>query len=29
MYRFLFALGLATIVLWTAFCATAAIHLLG
>jgi hypothetical protein len=29
MYRLLFALGIATLVLWTAFCAAAAIHLLG
>jgi hypothetical protein len=29
MYRVLFKLGLATIALWTAFCAAATIHLIG
>jgi hypothetical protein len=29
MYRVVFTLGIATIVLWTAFCAVATVHLLG
>jgi hypothetical protein len=29
MYRFFFTFGISTVILWTAFCAVAAIHLLG